>query len=191
MFLIIQDFPIISRETQAVVRLFDNPTSQRSPRPSPKSSQSHHHVSRTPQTPPGAHRLLWRSSGRSSTGQRCIFRYIPREGSSAIIPFRRRNPNHHPHHGVRHNRVLRLISTNFNSLSCLGLGLVQVQAAYQRNRGPMLLCVPGRALAAYFFWTDGPKTRHMAIFEGVVGVITAAGLLQARRVEGENVKKIN
>jgi hypothetical protein len=79
--------------------------------------------------------------------------------------------------------------TNSNSLTCLGLGLVQVQAAYQRNRGPLLLSVPGRALAVYFFWTDGLATRHMAVFEGAMGMLTALGLLHARRAEEENVKK--
>lgn len=66
-------------------------------------------------------------------------------------------------------------------LTSLALGLLFLQAVYQRNRGPMLLSLPGRVLAVYFFWTDGEATRPVAIYEGTMGVLTALGLILEQR----------
>ena len=44
----------------------------------------------------------------------------------------------------------------------------------------MLLSLPGRLLAVYWFWTDGQATRPAAIYEGTMGALTALGLMLER-----------
>jgi hypothetical protein len=80
--------------------------------------------------------------------------------------------------------------THFFSLTSLALGLIFLQAAYQRNRGPMLLSLPGRILGVYFFWTDGRATRPVAVYEGTMGALTTLGLLFEQLARTDNIKKI-
>ena len=67
--------------------------------------------------------------------------------------------------------------------------LIFLQAAYQRNTGPMLLSLPGRVLAVYFFWTDGEAMRPVAVYEGTMGALTALGLILERVATNERIKK--
>jgi len=83
-----------------------------------------------------------------------------------------------------------MIFTYSFSLTSLALGLIFLQASYQRNRGPMLLSLPGRILGVYFFWTDGPATRPVAVYEGTMGILTALGLLFEQLATTDNNKKI-
>jgi hypothetical protein len=44
----------------------------------------------------------------------------------------------------------------------------------------MLLSIPGRVLAVYFYWTDGAATKPVAIYEGTMGALTVLGLMLER-----------
>lgn len=48
----------------------------------------------------------------------------------------------------------------------------------------MLLSIPGRVLAVYFFWTDGVASRPVAIYEGTMGLFTALGLMFEGEITG-------
>ena len=53
----------------------------------------------------------------------------------------------------------------------------------------MLLSLPGRVLAVYFFWTDGEAMRPVAVYEGTMGALTALGLILERVATNERIKK--
>lgn len=76
------------------------------------------------------------------------------------------------------------------SLTSLALGLLFLQAVYQRNRGPMLYSLPGRVLGVYFFWTDGTATRPIAVYEGTMGALTVVGLTLEKRASRKPITKI-
>jgi hypothetical protein len=53
----------------------------------------------------------------------------------------------------------------------------------------MLLSLPGRVLAVYFFWTDGEATRPVAVYEGTMGALTTLGLMLEWVATNQHAKK--
>ena len=64
------------------------------------------------------------------------------------------------------------------SMSSFSIGALFLQAVYQHNQAVMALSIVGRILAVVvFWWLNGGPWKNVAIFEGVMGLLTGLSLI--------------